>query len=48
MQQTKVAISVTASFGEKPDYSGFDREKWIPRTHTVFYDLAVKHKHAKT
>ena len=38
----------TASFGEKPDYSGFDREKWIPRTHTVFYDLAVKHKHAKT
>ena len=38
----------TASFGEKPDYSGFDRENWIPRTHEDTHDSAMKHKRART
>ena len=25
----------TAEFGEKPDYSGFCRDTWTPRTHNV-------------
>lgn len=51
--QTKVATNAkksfpTASFGDKPDYGGFDRENWIPRTHRDFYECAMKYKHAKT
>ena len=38
----------TSSFGDKPDYSGSDRENWIPRTHSEFYDAAMMQKHAKT
>lgn len=38
----------TASFGEKPDYSGFDRNNWISRNHSDFVEVAMKHKHAKT
>ena len=38
----------TALFGEKPDYSGFDRENWIPRTHEDTHDSAMKHKRART
>ena len=35
-------------FGKKSDYSGFDREKWILRTHAECFALGMKHKHAKT
>lgn len=35
----------TVSLGEKPDYSGIDRENWIAKTH---YTTAMKHKQAKT
>ena len=38
----------TSSFGDKPDYSGSDRENWIPRTHSEFYDAAMMQKHVKT
>jgi len=35
-------------FGKKSDYSGFDRENWISRTHAECFALGTKHKHAKT
>jgi len=35
-------------FGKKSDYSGFDRENWISRTHAKCFALGTKHKHAKT
>ena len=38
----------TESFGEKPDYSGFDRENWKDRTHNEVFEAGMKHKHAKT
>ena len=38
----------TASFGEKPDYGGFDRENWICREHRDCFDAGMRHKHAKT
>ena len=38
----------TESFGEKPDYSGFDRQNWVIRTHKDCYEAGMKHKHAKT
>ena len=38
----------TASFGEKPDYSGFDRENWEDRSHIECKEIGLKHKHAKT
>ena len=38
----------TSSFGDKPDYSGFYRDNWTPRTQSEFYDIAMMHKHAKT
>lgn len=38
----------TLSFGDKPDYSGFDHENWMPRSHADFYNWAMKHRHAKT
>ena len=38
----------TSSFGDKPDYNGFDCENWTPRTQSEIYDTAMMHKHAKT
>ena len=38
----------TARFGEKPDYSGFDRGNWEARSHKGCYEVGLKHKHAKT
>jgi hypothetical protein len=38
----------TSAFGEKPDYSGFDRENWIAREHSDCVDVGMQHKHAKT
>ena len=38
----------SSAFGEKPDYSGFDRENWIAREHSDCVDVGMQHKHAKT
>ena len=38
----------TASFGEKPDYSGFDSENWIPREHSDCRHIGMQHRHART
>ena len=38
----------TSQFGEKPDYSGFDRSKWKYRTNSTFKKAALKYKHSKT
>ena len=38
----------TASFGEKPDYGGFDRSTWVLRKHKDCFDAGMLHKHAKT
>ena len=38
----------TAAFGEKPDYSGFDRSVWPPRTLESHVTHANRHKCAKT
>ena len=38
----------TISFGEKPDYSGFDCDNWIPREHSVCHRIGMQHRHAKT
>ena len=37
----------TASFGEKPDYSGFDRNNWTPRNHSEFVEAAMNAKTGK-
>ena len=38
----------TSAFGEKPDYSGFDRENWIAREHGDCVHVGMQHKHGKT
>ena len=38
----------TSQFGEKSDYSGFDRSKWTYRTNLTFKRAALKYKHSKT
>lgn len=38
----------TPKFGEKPDYSGFDRSQWQPRTNTIHRHHANKHRLCKT
>ena len=37
----------TAHFGEKPDYSGFDRSKWPSRTNSSHRHHASKHRECK-
>ena len=44
----RAALFPTASFGEKPDYSGFDRENWIPREHSDCRRIGMQHRHART
>ena len=38
----------TSTFGEKPGYSGFDRNNWTPRTNASHRVHAYKHKECKT
>lgn len=38
----------TEIFGEKPDYSGYNREEWGKRTHEDFRKAAFEYKHART
>ena len=38
----------TTSFGEKPDYTGFDRTNWPPRYNEVHREQSQKHKECKT
>lgn len=38
----------TASFGEKPDYTGFDRTHWPPRSNEVQRKYSQKHKECRT
>ena len=38
----------TSEFGSKPNYGGFDRSTWIPRTNENHCTAALKIKHAKT
>ena len=38
----------TATFGEKPDYTGFDRSVWPPRSNEVQRDYSQKHKKCNT
>lgn len=38
----------TASFGEKPDYTGFDRTAWPPHSNDVQREYAQKHKDCNT
>ena len=38
----------TSTFGEKPDYSGFDRRNWVLRKHNDCFHAGMFHKHAKT
>ena len=35
-------------FGDKPDYSGFNREEWILRTHRDCFNYGMQYKHART
>ena len=36
------------SFGSKPDYSGFNQDEWILRTHRECFEYGMLHEHAKT
>lgn len=38
----------TEVFGDKPDYSGFDRSQWNPRENSDHWKWAFKHKECKT
>lgn len=38
----------TAVFGEKPDYSDFDRSKWEPRNNATHRQIALKYRCCKT
>ena len=38
----------TNAFGDKPDFSGFNREEWPLRTHSNSYAAGMEHRHAKT
>lgn len=35
-------------FGNKPDYSDFNRAEWILRTHDDCFNYGMQHKHART
>ena len=37
----------TKAFGEKPNFSGFDRSLWPPRSKDSHLNHAINHKHAK-
>ena len=36
------------TFGDKPNFGGFDKENWEQRVHGLHYFYSVKHKSAKT
>ena len=40
--------STTQRFGEKPDYTGFDRTLWEPRSKESHYQHAMAHKNCET
>ena len=38
----------TEKFGDKPDFSNFDRSQWLPRTNELNRDAAKQHKECNT